>query len=100
MVAESWSDTSHVFTTTDAPHSPHRSLLVLQAPVQEGKPVGNHLPRVRHTCATLMAKRNVHPNTVKAIMGHEEIRTTLGTYSQEWPSIEKDASEGLADVIF
>jgi integrase len=55
---------------------------------------------LRHTCATLAAKRNVHPGTVQRMLGHADIRTTLGTYSHEWPGAQKDAATYLADVLF
>lgn len=44
------------------------------------------LPRVRfhdlrHTCATLLLKRGVHPKIVQELLGHSSISITLGTYS-------------------
>lgn len=51
----------------------------------------------RHTFATLMAQCNAHPNTARTILGHADMRTTLGTSSHEWPSRQRDTA--LADVI-
>jgi integrase len=36
---------------------------------------------LRHTCATLLLSKNVHPKLVQELLGHASISTTLDTYS-------------------
>jgi integrase len=54
---------------------------------------------LRHTCATLLAERGVHPSEVQRILGHADIKTTLGTYTHAWPEQARDAAEGLSELI-
>ena len=40
---------------------------------------------LRHTCATLLLSRNVHPKFVQELLGHANIAITLDTYSHVIP---------------
>jgi integrase len=98
--APSW-ESEHVFTTPEG--KPIHRAVLLQSFRRLCKREG--LPQLtfhelRHTCATLVAKRNVHLTAVQRMLGHADIKTTLGTYSHEWPGAAKDASSALADVLF
>ena len=42
---------------------------------------------LRHTCATLLLTRNVHPKLVQELLGHATISMTLDTYSHFLPSM-------------
>ena len=42
---------------------------------------------LRHTCATLLLTRNVHPKLVQELLGHATISVTLDTYSHFLPSM-------------
>ena len=42
---------------------------------------------LRHTCATLLLPRGVHPNLVQELLGHATISITLDTYSHVLPGI-------------
>lgn len=96
-----WTETGHIFTTPEGKPI-HRAVLYQSFKrlcKREGLPdITFH--ELRHTCATLMAQRGAHPNTVQAVLGHADIKTTLGTYSHEWPGRQRDAASSLADVIF
>jgi integrase len=100
MASEAW-ETEHVFATPEGKPI-HRAVLLQSFKrlcKREGlPPVTFH--ELRHTCATLAAKRNVHPNTVKELLGHADVSTTLRVYSHEWPGAARDASVALADVLF
>jgi integrase len=99
--AQEWTDTGHVFTTREGT-AVHRAVLLesfKRLLKRESLPELT-FHELRHTCATLLAQRGVHPNTVKDVLGHADVATTLRVYSHEWPSASRDASEGLADVIF
>jgi Phage integrase family len=42
---------------------------------------------LRHTCATLLLGRHVHPKLVQELLGHATIAMTLDTYSHYLPSM-------------
>ncbi len=44
-------------------------------------PSSTRLYDLRHTCATLLLSRNVHPKYVQELLGHASIALTLDTYS-------------------
>lgn len=50
---------------------------------------------LRHTTATLMLRRNVHPKVVQELLGHARISTTLDTYSHAIPTMQSGALRAL-----
>lgn len=54
---------------------------------------------LRHTCATLLLKKNVHPKIVQARLGHSKIGMTLDTYTAHLPTLDVEASEMLDEVF-
>jgi integrase len=58
-----------------------------------GLPADTRFHDLRHTCATLLLSRNVHPKYVQELLGHANIAITLDTYSHVIPGME-DALEG------
>jgi integrase len=42
---------------------------------------------LRHTCATLLLSKNVHPKFVQELLGHATIAITLDTYSHVLPGM-------------
>ncbi|HHY96353.1 MAG TPA: site-specific integrase, partial [Firmicutes bacterium] len=62
------------------------------------------LPRVRfhdlrHTQATLLLKKGVHPKVVQERLGHSSINITMDTYSHVLPGMQKEAALVL-DSLF
>jgi integrase len=62
------------------------------------------LPRIafhdlRHTCATLLREAGVNVEVVSAILGHSDIRVTLGIYSSVQPGMLEDAAATMARVL-
>ena len=55
---------------------------------------------LRHSCATLLLERNVHPKIVQDRLGHSTIRLTLDTYSHVTPGMQEIARDALSDLIF
>ena len=47
---------------------------------------------LRHSCATLLLSRNVHPKYVQELLGHASIALTLDTYSHVLPGMSGAAS--------
>ena len=54
---------------------------------------------LRHTCATLLLKRNVHPKLVQELLGHATIAVTLDTYSHFVPGMGDQAANAIESVL-
>ena len=61
---------------------------------------GIRLHDCRHTHASLMLKQGIHPKIVQERLGHASIRITLDTYSHTVPSMQSDAAERIAELVF
>lgn len=62
------------------------------------------LPRItlhglRHTHATELLMRGVHPKVVQERLGHARISITLDTYSHVIPNMQHDAAELIDDLL-
>jgi integrase len=55
---------------------------------------------LRHTHATLALQANVHPKVVAERLGHSSVMITLDTYSHAIPSLQAEAAERVAGVVF
>jgi integrase len=53
---------------------------------------------LRHTCATLLLSRNVHPKYVQELLGHASIALTLDTYSHVLPGMG-GASSAMEEAL-
>jgi integrase len=54
---------------------------------------------LRHTCATLLLTRNVHPKYVQELLGHANIAITLDTYSHVMPGMGTHAAKAMEDAL-
>lgn len=54
---------------------------------------------LRHTSATLLLGKGVHPKIVQNRLGHSQISLTLDTYSHVLPSMDQAAAELINDVL-
>jgi integrase len=54
---------------------------------------------LRHTCATLLLGRSVHPKIVQELLGHATIAMTLDTYSHYLPSMGDQVSGAMGDAF-
>lgn len=54
---------------------------------------------LRHTAATLMLGRGVHPKVVAEMLGHSQISITLDLYSHVTPTMQRQATEALDAVL-
>ena len=54
---------------------------------------------LRHTAATLMLGRGVHPKIVSEMLGHSQIAITLNLYSHVTPTMQRQAVEALEAVL-
>ena len=54
---------------------------------------------LRHTCATLLLGRSVHPKLVQELLGHATIAITLDTYSHVLPGIGDQIANAMEEVL-
>lgn len=54
---------------------------------------------LRHTCATLLLSRNVHPKHVQELLGHSNIAITLDTYSHVIPGMGDHTARAMEDAL-
>jgi integrase len=95
-----WLDADLVFTATYGYHlepktwAAYNKRLCARAGVP---PITPHC--TRHTLATLMMAANEHPVVVQHILGHDSIRTTLGTYSHSSIELQTQAITALDERL-
>ena len=82
---------------------PRRSNSVVNASFERVKKKGN-LPNIRfhdlrHTCATLLLTKGVHPKIVQELLGHSSISITLDTYSHVLPNMQEKVVEAMEDIF-
>jgi integrase len=54
---------------------------------------------LRHTYATLLLCRNVHPKYVQELFGHASIAQTLDTYSHVLPGMDGGIGDAIDEVL-
>jgi len=54
---------------------------------------------LRHTCATLLLSKGVHPKFVQELLGHATIAITLDTYSHVMPGMGDHTARAMEDVL-
>jgi integrase len=64
-----------------------------------GLPLDTRFHDLRHTCATVLLSRNVHPKYVQELLGHANIATTLDTYSHVIPGMGNHAARAMEDAL-
>jgi integrase len=50
---------------------------------------------LRHTCATVLLSQGVNPKFVQELLGHADIKLTLGTYSHFLPSMGEQTANAM-----
>ncbi|MBO0778049.1 MAG: tyrosine-type recombinase/integrase [Ktedonobacteraceae bacterium] len=96
-----WQEHDYVFCTSIGTHlHPDRDALVpLKKLLKKAglPPVRFH--DLRHSAATLLMSKGVHPKLVQEILGHSTIRMTLEIYSHVLPPMHQGAIEKLNDAL-
>ena len=64
-----------------------------------GLPLSTRFHDLRHTCATLLLGKGVHPKLVQELLGHSSIEMTLDTYSHVLPNMGDAAAEAMDDTL-
>lgn len=88
--------TSEVGTPLDAQNVVNRSFKPLLR--RAGLP-SIRFHDLRHTCATLLLAKGVHPKLVQALLGHASIGITMDLYSHWAPAMGDQAAAAMDDVL-
>jgi len=54
---------------------------------------------LRHTFATTLAAKGVHPSTAQKMLGHSDIRMTLAIYTHATDSMQEAATDALEEAF-
>lgn len=54
---------------------------------------------LRHTCASLLFQRNVHPKLVQELLGHASVAITLDTYSHMLPGMGGESADAIGEAL-
>ncbi len=60
-----------------------------------GLPEKTRFHDLRHTCATLLLVKGIHPKVVQKLLGHSNIAITLDTYSHVLPGMGDEAAGAI-----
>jgi integrase len=97
-----WQDHGHVFLGHAGQSMRAWSLTggpVLRLLKRAGLPENTRFHDLRHTCATLLLGRGVHPKIVQELLGHATISITLDTYSHVLPGMGDQAATAMDDAL-
>jgi integrase len=96
-----WQDYGLVFPSTVGTPLNHRNLVrSFKALLKRaGLSQAVRLYDLRHTCATLLLSRNVHPKYVQELLGHASIALTLDTYSHVIPGMDGGTASAMEDAL-
>jgi len=64
-----------------------------------GLPHSMRLHDLRHTCATVLLSKNVHPKFVQELLGHASISITLNTYSHVLPGMGDQTASAMEGAL-
>jgi integrase len=96
-----WQDHGLVFPSSVGTPLSHRNVVRSFKAVlkRAGLPDAIRLYDLRHTCATLLLCRDVHPKYVQELLGHASIAQTLDTYSHVLPGMDGGISDAIEEVL-
>lgn len=55
---------------------------------------------LRHSCASLLLRANVHPKVVSERLGHSSVSITLDIYSHCVPTMQQNATQSMVGMIY
>jgi integrase len=101
ILGDRYKDQGLVFTTdTGAPINPSNLRQRSYAPLLKRAGLPHmRFHDLRHTCATLLLSRGVHPKFVQELLGHATIAITLDTYSHVMPSMGDATARAMEDAL-
>jgi integrase len=96
-----WQDHDLVFPSSVGTPLSHRNVVrSFKALLKHaGLPSSIRLYDLRHTCATLLLSRNVHPKYVQELLGHASIALTLDTYSHIIEGMDGGTTDAIEEAL-
>jgi integrase len=90
-----------VFCNADGTHlNPgHAALVQLKRLLEKAGLPDIRFHDLRHSAASLLLKKRVHPKVVQELLGHTEISMTMDIYSHVMPTMQEEAMERLNEVF-
>jgi integrase len=99
-LAEKWTDSGYVFTNKYGRflqeshlYNSYKALLK-----RAGLP-DIRFHDLRHSAATIMLSMGVNPKVIQEVLGHSNIRMTLGIYAHVLPSMQQEMTQKLDDLF-
>jgi integrase len=102
LVGESWEDCNLVFrSTTGTPIQRNNLVARSFKPLLDkaGLPRTFRFHDLRHTAASLLFSRGLHPKIVQELLGHSTIAITLDVYSHMVPGMAAQAARAMEDAL-
>src|SRR5262249_49607086 len=96
-----WQDHDYVFCTSVGTHlNPTKDVLdVLKSLLEEAGLPHIRFHDLRHSCATVLLGKKVHPKIVQEILGHSQISMTMDIYSHVLPTMQEEAMSTINGVL-
>lgn len=96
-----WQDSGYVFPTGHGTLLTRHRLARYFAKIRTEADIdlSHRFTDFRHTFATLLFARGVHPGVVQGLMGHSSIKVTMDLYSQYIPAMGSGAVDALGDLF-
>lgn len=101
LAGSEWQETGLVFTNTVG-----RALLTANLTQRSFRPLLERagLPVIRfhdlrHTAATLLLGKGIHPKVVSELLGHSQVGVTLDLYSHVTPTMHQEAARTFDDLL-
>lgn len=98
-----WEDHDLVFPcNTGTPHYIDAIRVLFKRTLKLAKidPKRYRLYDLRHTCASLLLRANVHPKVVSERLGHSSIAITLDIYSHCVPTMQESATHSIGNMLY
>jgi integrase len=70
-----------------------------QALLDRAKVPANPFHSARHSAATLLLSRGVHPKIVSEMLGHSTVAITLDVYSHVTPAMHREAARTMDSIL-
>jgi len=102
QLAGLWQDQGLVFTSgVGTPINRHNLLTRSFKPLlgKVGLPHSVRFHDLRHTCASLLVSKGVHPKLVQELLGHSNVSITLDTYSHVLPGMSNKTASAIDDAL-
>ena len=100
QLGDEWQDQELVFPTLKGgPHDPGWQRQVFYAALDKAGVPHIRFHDMRHTAATLLLGRGVHPKVVSEMLGHSTIGLTLDTYSHLLPAMHQQAAAAMDAIL-